>query len=210
MSWPRRDCFGPPECQRQPREQERERRGPFKKIRRLRLTARQSEGARGRGAEIAKGGLSSVWLGVLAAIGGKPLYGLPEARFERIRLEEGLISFLARPRFWDLRLSGRAPPALRADLHQRCIGPCSCCSSLQPVPHPVPHRVTSQRRVPHGVPLDLPRKAGAIGRKKAIPVRAARAETRSRRQTDKRRKDRIYGSWDERGASDLGSGRTSL
>ena len=44
------------------------------------------------------------------AIGGKPLYGLPEARFERIRLEEGLISFLARPRFWDCRFQTAPRP----------------------------------------------------------------------------------------------------
>jgi hypothetical protein len=37
----------------------------------------------------------------------KPLYGLPGARSERIRLDEGLISFLARPRFWDCRFGSR-------------------------------------------------------------------------------------------------------
>ena len=46
--------------------------------------------------------------------------------------------------------------------------------------------------------------------KKAIPVRADSAETRSRSGSERGRKDRIYGNWDERGASDLGSGRTPL
>ena len=70
---------------------------------RLGLTARRSEGARGEGRREGQGRPLLRLARVLAALGGKPLYGLPEARFERIRLEEGLISFLARPRFWDCR-----------------------------------------------------------------------------------------------------------
>jgi hypothetical protein len=46
--------------------------------------------------------------------------------------------------------------------------------------------------------------------KMAIPVRADSAETRSRRGSERGRKDRSNGNWDERGASDLGSGRTPV
>jgi hypothetical protein len=56
-----------------------------------------------------------------------------------------------------------------ADLHQRCIGPCSCFSSLQPVPLPVPEDVTSHRRVPypvtHGVPLTSGEKGDSCSRR---------------------------------------------
>src|ERR1700722_17128154 len=48
------------------------------------------------------------------------------------------------------------------------------------------------------------------GAKKTIPVRAGGAETRSRRGTEGRRKDRVDGDTGERGPGDLGSGRTPI
>ena len=75
-----------------------------------------------------------------------------------------------------------------------------------------PSRITS-RMVSQTVGLSriMSRRVYRCGpAKKAIPVRADSAETRSRSGSERGRKDRIYGNWDERGASDLGSGRTPL
>ena len=94
----------------------------------LRLSANGSSGAQGeKAAERAEGGLVFVWQG--AAIAGKPVYGLPEAHFEAHSTEEGLISSLARQNS-GIAAVGPLPARRAGGLHERCIGPCSCVSSL--------------------------------------------------------------------------------
>ena len=51
--------------------------------------------------ERVRDGRSSTWGG--AAMGGKPVYDLPEGHFKAHPTEEGLISFLDAPEFWDRR-----------------------------------------------------------------------------------------------------------
>jgi hypothetical protein len=62
-------------------------------------------------------------------MGGKPVYGLPEAHFKRIRL--GRASSPPRlARISEVAAVGPLPARAAGGLHQRCIGPCSCFSSL--------------------------------------------------------------------------------
>jgi hypothetical protein len=72
----------------------------------------------------------------------------------------GLISLPGSLEFWSRRRRVAPRPLRAADLHQRCIGPCSCFSSLQPVPHHVSHGVTNHRAVPHHVPDGVPLRPG--------------------------------------------------
>jgi hypothetical protein len=62
-------------------------------------------------------------------MGGKPVYGLPEAHFKRIRL--GRASSPPRlAKISEVAAVGRLAGRPADGLHQRCIGPCSCFSTL--------------------------------------------------------------------------------
>ena len=113
----------------------------FQKNGPLGLTGNKKGGARGNEAgESVKGGPSCALLGGWRrqARSRSTAYLTPiSAAFD----SEGSISRLSAP-ILGSRPSGRFPPAARADLHQRCIGPCSCFSSppsvslLSPCCHP--------------------------------------------------------------------------